>query len=850
MFRNFDRVLVIRRTLALLFVPLAAFAALEPSYGGEVTGSSAPDLPIDDVTPLVVDTITIPAVDSLVIADARVDIDITHTFRGDLTVNLTTTTGGTDVVVCTGAGFSADDIAITFASVGAPFDPTNLTAGVGFAMEAQGPGAMSDFHGADSADDWKLTVSDAFPMSDFGSLNAWGLRLSSQPAGPPPPANDGCAQAIELFDGDLFTRDSTGATESEVVGSCQSGTALDTWFVYTAGCDGDVVFSLNNPGTQFDTTLSIYDGTGGCPTDGTAEVACNDDAVGTASEIVLAATANTTYYIQIAGASGATGPYEISVENDALPSNDRCNGALDIGDVVDLPFTNGCATPSGANPGCATTAVLPIDLWYRYTAGCDGDVTIDTFGSELDTQVAVWDACGGAVLDCNDDAAGGLQSQLVVSGVSSGETILIQVAGFASSQGTGDLTVSCGLPEGSPITDLECNPADGQVTLAWMNGAAYDSIEIVVEGTVSEVLPGDATGVTLTGLVGFSTLVVCVRTILVGTVPAETCCEFTIPGNVDGQIVIVDGDLGGNHDSAEAIESALLTAGETPIMVGSPLDYFGTPTELFVCLGTFPARSVLSTDEGQRIFDTQAAGVPVFLSSGDTWGFDPVTPFNQGDGIDNESALDGDDTFEGGIGAGAFAGLDFSYTQDQATDDFTDQIDPVTAGSATADAYGTNASTAWSDDGAGGSAAPYDTGVFYDTGSGVGNSLCISWEFGGYDGDHDVLLEAIRTALEETIVSPDPQFNRGDTNGDGGFDIADMVNLLTFLFPAGSPFDLLCDDAADTNDDGMLNIADAINGLGVLFPGGTPAVVPAPFGSCGTDPTADSLDCASFPPCP
>ena len=96
--------------------------------------------------------------------------------------------------------------------------------------------------------------------------------------------------------------------------------------------------------------------------------------------------------------------------------------------------------------------------------------------------------------------------------------------------------------------------------------------------------------------------------------------------------------------------------------------------------------------------------------------------------------------------------------------------------------------------------------------------------------------------LSLTLVTPaqgEWSFVRGDANGDGDFNIADPVFILGFLFSGGpGP----CLDAMDVNDDGMNNIADAVAGLDSLFgAGGTSP--PAPFPTCGTDPTADALDC-------
>ena len=90
-------------------------------------------------------------------------------------------------------------------------------------------------------------------------------------------------------------------------------------------------------------------------------------------------------------------------------------------------------------------------------------------------------------------------------------------------------------------------------------------------------------------------------------------------------------------------------------------------------------------------------------------------------------------------------------------------------------------------------------------------------------------------------------FQRGDCNADGSFNIADAIYTLALLFsggPAGS-----CDDACDANDDGSINIADAIYALASLFSGGPPPALPGPD-ACGPDPTDDILTCDSFPPCP
>src|SRR5262245_43392386 len=87
-------------------------------------------------------------------------------------------------------------------------------------------------------------------------------------------------------------------------------------------------------------------------------------------------------------------------------------------------------------------------------------------------------------------------------------------------------------------------------------------------------------------------------------------------------------------------------------------------------------------------------------------------------------------------------------------------------------------------------------------------------------------------------------FIRGDSNADGGHDISDAVNTLSFLFLGQG--NIPCLDAADANDDGTVDLSDAVNSLSFLFLDGPS--LPAP-GDCGGDPTTDLIGCNDYAPC-
>ncbi len=93
-----------------------------------------------------------------------------------------------------------------------------------------------------------------------------------------------------------------------------------------------------------------------------------------------------------------------------------------------------------------------------------------------------------------------------------------------------------------------------------------------------------------------------------------------------------------------------------------------------------------------------------------------------------------------------------------------------------------------------------------------------------------------------------PEFKRGDSNGDGGVNIADAVYILQNLFASGP--EIACRDAADSNDDEAVNIADAVYILQNLFASGPAIPAPGPD-ACGPDanPETPDLGCITYTEC-
>jgi hypothetical protein len=91
----------------------------------------------------------------------------------------------------------------------------------------------------------------------------------------------------------------------------------------------------------------------------------------------------------------------------------------------------------------------------------------------------------------------------------------------------------------------------------------------------------------------------------------------------------------------------------------------------------------------------------------------------------------------------------------------------------------------------------------------------------------------------------EPEFLRGDGNGDGVVDLSDAVFTLLYLFAGRAAPD--CEKSLDADDNGRLELTDAVFTLGFLFRGGPR--IRQPYPDCGVDPTADELACAGEPVC-
>jgi predicted RNA-binding protein with TRAM domain len=154
--------------------------------------------------------------------------------------------------------------------------------------------------------------------------------------------------------------------------------------------------------------------------------------------------AGTYYYpVMLDVANGAVGDYSIDVSAEPCPpapENDDCASAQEIGDVTDFAFSTASASLDGAGYSGGP------NIWYCYTATCDGQATVSLCGSSYDTKLAAYDGCGceplGALLASNDDFCS-LQSQVTFP-CTAGNQYMIEVGSY-SDGGDGLMSIECGV---------------------------------------------------------------------------------------------------------------------------------------------------------------------------------------------------------------------------------------------------------------------------------------------------------------------------------------------------------------------------------------------------------------------
>jgi hypothetical protein len=258
-------------------------------------------------------------------------------------------------------------------------------------------------------------------------------------------AGDNCAAPTVVTAG-TTNWDNSAATDDGTDAPCATfgaGDGLELYFSYTPPT-GVTSITVNTCGSG-DTTLQVLAGCGG------VSLACNDDSCVLSSQVSgVAVTPGSPVIIRVASWDSAA-PVAITaglltiIESGGGPglTNDDCATATTVvGGSTNYDSTG--AADDGLDATCAFAD--NADVWFRYVAPAGVQtVTIDTgAGSIPDTTLAVFDACGGTQIACDDDSdPNGFRSRISGLSVVAGQSYFIRAASWnVSAGGPGVLTIT------------------------------------------------------------------------------------------------------------------------------------------------------------------------------------------------------------------------------------------------------------------------------------------------------------------------------------------------------------------------------------------------------------------------
>jgi len=143
------------------------------------SASDAPGVAIPDNDPTGV-TSTLTVSDDVVLTDLDVNLDIAHSWIGDLTVTITSPAGTAVTVVDNiggpGFGCSEDNIMVTLDDDAAEAVQDQCASPIEGTFSPLNPLAV--FNGENTMGDWLITVSDG-AGGDTGTINNWGIEFTS-----------------------------------------------------------------------------------------------------------------------------------------------------------------------------------------------------------------------------------------------------------------------------------------------------------------------------------------------------------------------------------------------------------------------------------------------------------------------------------------------------------------------------------------------------------------------------------------------------------------------------------------------------------------------------------------------
>ena len=287
-----------------------------------------------------------------------------------------------------------------------------------------------------------------------------------------PAPNNLCADAIPITCGSTFTDTTQGATTTGAPTTACGTTSGSggVWFTYVG--TGDIVtFSLC--GSAYNTKIQVFTGSCGafnCVTG-------NDNFCGNQSQVQIATTLGSLYYIYVYGSGTSQGVFTLNttcVTPPSPPLNDECFNAINIPINPNGECTNSISgTIFGATQSSQTSSCIGFaddDVWYKFIATQTQHIIKleNIVGSTLDLNHVIYTS-PNTINPCNDliQIMCNNPDFSIASGLTIGQTYYLRIYSATDvllQDTTFDLCVS-ELPPTSP--NDECTTA---ITLPVNNG--------------------------------------------------------------------------------------------------------------------------------------------------------------------------------------------------------------------------------------------------------------------------------------------------------------------------------------------------------------------------------------------
>lgn len=252
------------------------------------------------------------------------------------------------------------------------------------------------------------------------------LAASNPMCGLVAPSNDQCVDARVIAPASEIDATTIGAT-SDGASPCGAGDTRDVWFRFTPPELAWYTFTTAGTTGLARTSITVFDG---CQSNA-AKLGCAHAPDAHQNQLRLLLAAGAPVVIRVAGDGGSSGVLRFGVDGGEPyyppPINDTCAGATEAGLGFTLGTTLGSAI-SGSGP-CGFNDVA--DAWFRFVAPEQGRYRFDTLGSIglPDTTIAVYSACGGAPLTCNDNTGADVTTSRTDLLMQPGAAALVRIAG-------------------------------------------------------------------------------------------------------------------------------------------------------------------------------------------------------------------------------------------------------------------------------------------------------------------------------------------------------------------------------------------------------------------------------------